>query len=116
MMTRQLLLVVILGLCVSFFSLACGPKKEGSSAEAISVAKTMETAQEQTDYLIGQAKAFYSSQQFQDAVETAQYVLRYLDSDSAAAKDLIEKAKEAITQQAQNAIKEATDRLKSSPN
>jgi len=68
-----------------------------SSTEAIDYAKTLSNIQEQTNYLVGQAKAFYNSKEFQNAIDTSQYVLRYLDKDNPQAKKLLTEAKEAIT-------------------
>jgi hypothetical protein len=96
------LLVAILIVSVSLTG--CGAKKAESSKEAIDMAKTMETAQEKANYLIGQAKAFYNSKEFQDAVDVAQYVLRYVDKDSQQAKDLVEKAKAQLTSAAKGAL------------
>ena len=86
----------------------CGgaPKAE-SSRQAIDVAKTMQDAQEKVNYLIGQAKAFYNSKEFQDAVNTAQYVIQHLDKESSAAKNLLDKAKKALAEQAQSAVDDA---------
>ncbi len=85
----------------------CGAQKAGSSTEAIDYAKTLANVQEQTNYLVGQAKAFYSSKEFQNAVDTAQYVLRYLDKDNPEAQNLLTKAKEAITAQLKQKAEEA---------
>jgi hypothetical protein len=101
-MRRGILFILITGL---FFGLVagCGPQKEGSAQEAIDAAKAMETVKEKTDYLIAQAKAFYNSKDFQGAIDIAQYILSYLDKDSSSAQDLIEKAKNALMEQAQSA-------------
>jgi len=104
-----------IGIVMLAFSLACGlmfygcsgaPKSE-SSREAIDVAKKMQDTQEKVNYLIGQAKAFYNSQEFQDAINTAQYILTYLDKNSTAAKNLLEKAKQALADKAKGAVDDA---------
>jgi hypothetical protein len=89
----------------------CGTQKAESGKAAIQTAKTMETAQEKTDYLVSQAKAFYNSKEFQDAVDTAQYVLRYLDRDSQEARDMLKKAKDALIAQTRGAAKDAKKKL-----
>jgi len=81
--------------------LGCGAKKSASSNEAIQLSKTLQTAQQKVDYLVGQAKAFYNSKDFQQAVDIAQYVLAYVDKNSTQAKSLLEKAKEQLTALAQ---------------
>ena len=110
-MTKRLLPVLIVGLSFCLIVAGCGPKKEASSRDAIEAAKSLETVKEQADYLIAQAKAFYGSKQFQDAIDAAQYVLRYLDKDSQAASDLIQKAKDALTKQAQSVVDDAKKKL-----
>lgn len=96
-------LVLVSGLVLS----GCGTPKAESGKDAIETAKAMETVKEKTEYLIGQAQAFYDSKEFQDAVDVAQYVLRYLDRDSQAAKDLLQKAKDELAAQAKAAAGEA---------
>lgn len=105
-MKRSLHVILACFLVVSAAS-GCGTQKAESSSAAIQESKAMQTTQEKADYLIAQAKAFYNSKQFQDAVNTAQHVLRYLDSESQAAKDLLEKAKDQITAKAQGMLDEA---------
>ena len=103
----KLFIVMLAGCLVVALTLAgCGEKKVASSNEAIQTAKSMETAQEKVDYLIGQAKAFYNSKEFQGAVDIAQYILRYVDKDSQAAKDLLEKAKNQLTAAAKGAVED----------
>ena len=89
-----------------------GAEKAESSRSAISEAKTMQTTQEKVDYLVGQAKAFYNSDDFQGAIDIAQYVLRYLDKDSSAAKDLLEKAKTQLQQHAKSVMDQAKSNFK----
>ncbi|MFH1656112.1 MAG: hypothetical protein ABH954_05840 [Candidatus Omnitrophota bacterium] len=105
-MKKTLCLMLVFLLTASLSLVGCGPKKESSSKDAIAVAKSMETLEEKANYLIGQANAFYNSKQFKDAIDAAQYVLRYLDKESESAKGLIQKAKDAITAQAQKAAED----------
>ncbi|MDP8298506.1 MAG: hypothetical protein P9L88_01175 [Candidatus Tantalella remota] len=92
---------IILTMCImaAFVTAGCGAQKAGSSTAAIDYSKTLATVQEKTTYLVGQAKSFYNSKDFQGSVDIAQYVLRYLDKDSAAAKSLLQKAQEGLTAQ-----------------
>jgi len=99
--------IVVAVMLLSLVIYGCGPEKAESGKAAIETAKTMETAEQKAEYLVGQAKAFYNSKQFQDAVTAAQYVLRYLDKDSQAAQKLLEQAKEALTSQAKGAMEDA---------
>ena len=88
----------IIMLCaVMVWAAGCGQAKTGSSDEAIQNAKAMEApTEEKVKYLVNQAKAMYNSDEFQDTVNVAQYVLRYLDKDSQQAKDLLEMAKKDL--------------------
>jgi len=85
----------------------CGQTSSGSQ-EAIETAKTMEVStEEKVKYLTSQAKAFYNSKQFQDSVDVAQYVLRYLDRDSQEAKELFEMAKKGLMEAGEGAMADA---------
>jgi hypothetical protein len=110
-MKKGLVAVIVVGLVVGFVLVGCGPKKAGSSSEAISASKAMETVKEKTDYLIAQAKTFYNSKDFQGAIDIAQNVLSTLDKDSAAAKDLLAKAKSALEAKAKSAVEDVKGAL-----
>ena len=71
----------------------------------------METTEQKADYLLKQANAFYNSKEFQEAVNTAQYILRYLDKDSQQAKDLLQKAKEALASAAKGAVEDVKQKF-----
>ena len=98
-------------IAVSLVLSGCAQQKAASSSEAIEIAKAMETVQQKADYLIQQAKAFYSSKEFQQAVDVAQYVLRYVDKDSQEAKDLLTKAKDALAAAAKGAVEDVKQKL-----
>ena len=107
---KNLLIFVIAG--VVLFTLAfvgCSKPKASSSNEAINTSKSMETSEQKVSYLIGQAKSFYNSKDFQQAVDTAQHILTYLDKESQEAKDLLTKAKEALVAKAKEAVGSATE-------
>jgi len=89
--------------------IGCSQQKADSSSAAIQAAKAMETAEQKVDYLIGQAKSFYNSKEFQNAIDTAQYILTQLDKDSQTAKSLLEKAKDALAAKAKEAVDSATE-------
>ena len=109
---KRLKTVVVVMLLLGIGLVGCGQQKAGSSSEAINTAKAMQTVEEKANYLVGQAKAFYSSKEFQQAVDVARYVLSYVDKDSQAAKDLLEKAKTALTEAAKAKLDEAKKGLK----
>ena len=111
-MKRIFFLAVIFAVFVSLLlTLGCAQQKAASSKEAIDTANAMESVEQKVDYLIKQAKAFYRSKEFQEAVNTAQYILRNLDKDSQIAKDLIQKAKDALAQTAKSAAEDVKKKL-----
>ncbi|MFA4991252.1 MAG: tetratricopeptide repeat protein [Candidatus Omnitrophota bacterium] len=111
-MRRVLISALVLCIaCGVFFGSGCGVKKSGSANEAIQYAQALKTVEEKADYLIGQARAFYNSKEFQQAIQAAQYVLSNLDKNSQPAKDLIEKAKAQLQAAAQKAAGDATNKL-----
>ena len=104
----------LLMVCVVIFSFAvagCGAKKAESSSAAIDMSKAMTTTPEKVKYLIDQAKAFYSSKNFQEAVNIAQYILNNIDKNSMDAKNLIEKAKAELAKAGQQKLDEMKNKL-----
>lgn len=110
-MRKQISFLCILVLILSVGLGGCGPKKAASSREAISASNAMKTVEEKTNYLIGQAKAFYNSNDFQGAIDIAQHILAYVDKDSKQAKDLLVKAKDALEAKARAAAKELKNKI-----
>ncbi len=110
MLSRNI--VVLLVFCLTFgFTLTGCVQKAASSSEAIETAKAMETPEAKTNYLMQQARAFYNSKDFQEAINIAQHVLNYLDKDSQEAKDLIEKAKQKLSELAQQKTNELKSKI-----
>ncbi|MCK5706578.1 MAG: hypothetical protein KAI43_02905 [Candidatus Aureabacteria bacterium] len=99
----SLILIFVLGLVLMVPG--CGPKKAASSKVAIENTKSMETVEEKVDYLVGQANAFIKSEDFQMAVDVAQFILSSLDKNSVEAKDLLELAKKGLKAAAKEAVK-----------
>ncbi|MBN2484032.1 MAG: hypothetical protein JXD21_07530 [Candidatus Omnitrophica bacterium] len=89
----------------------CTGQKAESSKAAIEMSKAMDTVKAKTDYLITQAKAFYNSKDFQQAINIAQYVIQNVDKDSQAAKDLLEKAKAKLQEMAQGAMGDMKNKM-----
>lgn len=87
---------VALGLCAGLAITGCGPRKAASTSEAYQTAGKLKTAQEKANYLVHQARAFYNSKQYMETVELAQYILAKLDKNSAAANDLLARARKQI--------------------
>jgi hypothetical protein len=105
-MKKMMVLAVVALLCAGLLAAGCGAKKEASSGAAIEKSQAMATVQQKADYLIAQAKAFYNSKQYNDAVTLAQYVVSRVDSNSASAKALLEKAKNELAAQAKAKMEE----------
>ena len=106
---------VVTGVFVAMFGLlaagCAGVEKASSSAEAIEQSQAMQTVDQKVNYLVGQAKAFYNSQDFQETVAIAQHILLYLDKDSQAAKDILDDAKAKLAEQAGTMVDAAKKKL-----
>ncbi|MFH1771555.1 MAG: hypothetical protein ABH872_01950 [Candidatus Omnitrophota bacterium] len=98
--------------CIGITGCGNQGKKAQTSDEAINIAKAYEAVDQKVKYLISQAKAFYESQKFQHTLDIAQYILTNLDKDSKEAKDLLEKAKEALIARTKEAIDAAAGEVK----
>ena len=106
-MNRIFWVITAVLLCTGLVLAGCGAQKEASSSVAIDKAQVMATVQQKTDYLVGQARAFINSKQFDQAVSVAQYILSNVDSNSQEARSLLEKAKSQLTAQAKSAVESA---------
>lgn len=95
--------------------IGCGQPqaKSTNSSEAITQAQTLQTNEEKIKYLISEANAFVNSQKFDEAINTAKYVLTSLDANSQEAKTVIEKATEELKKMAEA---KAEELKKSLPN
>lgn len=105
-MTRFVHSLTAAVLCIGLILTGCGQKKAASSDEAIANAKAMETTQQKVDYLVNQAEAFYESEQYKDAVESAQYVIRNLEKDSKEAREVLEKARKELGSAVEGVVKD----------
>ena len=77
---------------------SCAQKPAANAQEAIQQSQSKGTPQQQADYLVGQANAFLSSKNYDQAMAVANHVLTNLDQNSQAAKNILMKAKETILQ------------------
>jgi hypothetical protein len=82
-----------------------------SASEAIQQAKELGTPEQQAQYLVGQAKAFLNSKEYQEAIKTAQYVLTNIEADSQEAKDVLEQAQTQLADATKQAAGEAKKQL-----
>ncbi|HSV43032.1 MAG TPA: hypothetical protein VLJ10_00615 [Candidatus Bathyarchaeia archaeon] len=74
--------------------------KTANSSEAIAASKQLESVEKKVQYLASEAQAFLSQEKYQEAINTAQYILNDVDQNSKAAMDVIEKAKAQLTKMA----------------
>ncbi|HQP91445.1 MAG TPA: hypothetical protein PLU24_02095 [Candidatus Omnitrophota bacterium] len=92
---------IILASLVLFPLLFLGcTKKAANSSEAIRQAEAMQTPKQKTNYLLEQANAFLKDKNYNDAVDSAQYVLSRLDKNSRPAMDILDKAKAGLSESA----------------
>lgn len=96
----------LIALAVVLSASAC-EQRAATSQEAINLAKEKQTIEAQVDYLISQANSFVSSQKFDEAINTAKYILAELDQNSQEAQGIIESAKAGLEKLAQQKIEEA---------
>lgn len=97
---------VLMGIiCMAFIVsiLGCSQKAVTTANDAIKAAAAMPTVKEKVDYLISKANALYSSKEYQQVSDIANHILT-IDPNSQAAKDLLAKAKNALSQAAQKAV------------
>jgi len=102
-MRRIGMLLVIAALAGSAILDGC-TRQAASSSEAIEYAKTLRSAEQQSSYLVSQAQVFIDSQDYQEAIQTAQYVLSSVDPRSQSAMDLMGQAKAKLAADAQAVI------------
>jgi len=105
-MTTAFVLTFLIGITVS----GCAQRTKNSQ-EAIEVAKTKATIEEQAKFLVQQAKQFINSKKFNEAIKTAKYVLNNTDANSAEAKQIIEKAQAELKKLAEQKIAEVKGKL-----
>ena len=113
-MTRRFLILFIL---LAAFAVVggCGRQTQNSvsSQDAIQVAQNKPSKEEKIKYLAQQAQQFISSKKYDQAVDVAQYILDNLDSRSASALAILEKANDEMQQVAQGAVDDAKKKLNS---
>jgi len=109
-MRRAVVMMVIVCLALSLGVVGC-TKKAATAQEAIQNVKSIEDVEAQVKYLVGQANAFVSSKEFDQAIQAAQYILSNLDQNSAQAKSIIEMAKEKMAAEAQKAMDDVKSKI-----
>jgi len=103
-----LVLLLAAGLMIS----GCAQQaKTSNSQEAIDQAQQYQSVDEKVRYLVSQANQFLNSQEFNEAISTAQYIIRNLDQNSQDAKNIIETAKAELQKAAEGAVKDVKNVL-----
>jgi len=102
--------IIIMSIVLSIAAYGCGQRAQ-DTAEAIELSKRKTTAKEQVKYLAQQANNFINSDDFDEAIKTAKYILSRLDPESSEAKSIIEKAKAEIKKLADQKLAEAKKKL-----
>lgn len=106
---------VALFTCLVFVAAMAGcsqQPKSANSGDAIQQSKSLKDVEAQVKYLVSEANAYISSEKFDEAVTIAKHVLSQLDSNSAEAKSIIEKAQAQIKALAEKKAEEAKAALK----
>lgn len=86
---------------------ACGSQpKSANSKEAIDHAMSLQSAQEQANYILGEAKAFVNNKQYDEAVKSAQYVANNYQDRAQEAQKIIEEAQAKLVKMAEEGKKE----------
>lgn len=111
-MKKSVLLPLVCAFFLSAFLAGCVPKKAASSRAAIDQSAALKSVDQKVKYLTAQANAFYNCLRYQDAVELSQYILTDLQSNSREAKEMLEKAKAAMRDNARKAADEVQNSLK----
>lgn len=102
--------IFVVSLIAALMAFGCGQRAQ-SSGEAIELSKAKATVEAQAKYLIQQANSFINSDNFDEAIKTAKYVLSNLDADSTAANDIIVKAKEGLKKLAEQKLQDVKGKL-----
>lgn len=110
-MNKGIIGLAVVVLCLSIALVGCGAPKEASSQAAIEKSKAMATVQQKTDYLVGQARAFVNSKDFEQAISIAQYTLSNVDSNSQAARGILDQARAELTAKAKKAMEDVKAKL-----
>lgn len=101
---------LITGLIVSLMVFGCGQRAQNSQ-EAIELSKAKATVEAQAQFLVQQANSFINSDNFDEAIKTAKYILSELDSNSTAAKGIIEKAQAELKKLAEKKLQDVKGKL-----
>ncbi|HOX09671.1 MAG TPA: hypothetical protein PLV09_01120 [Candidatus Omnitrophota bacterium] len=108
-MKRFAVLFIAVTVGAALFVSGCGQKAAptASSNDAIQKSQALQTVSEKAKYLVGQANAFMNSKNYDQAISVAKYILSNVDSNSAEAKSILQKATELLKAEAAKAMDSA---------
>lgn len=109
-MNNSLRSILMISFIVSLAAFGCGQQVQ-SSQEAIELSKTKGIVEVQVQYLVKQANSFINSDNFEDGISTAKYILSKLDSNSTEAKSIIEKAQAELRRLGEQKVKEFKSKM-----
>ena len=93
----------------------CGSRTVPSaktSSEAIEIANLQSNTEKQVDYLVKQAEQFLDDDNYDEAINVANYVISHLDKDSQQAQEIMAQASIEMEQVTQQALEEARKQIK----
>ncbi len=97
-------------MCLAIAS--CAPKPTAAnSADAINKSANLPSVDAKVNYLIKEAKAFIGNKQYDEAVNTAQYVLTNVKQDSDEARRVLEKAAGELRAMAEKHLADAKNEM-----
>lgn len=106
-MRKSIAVLTVACLALSLGLVGCAQQaKSANSSEAIESAKAMDSVESQIQFLVSEANGFINSEKFDEAIQTAKYILSNLDQNSEDARSLIEKAQAEIKAMAQQKAEE----------
>jgi hypothetical protein len=91
--------------------LGCGQKPAANAQQAIEDSKSKGSVQQQVDYLVGQAKAFLSKDNYTDAMTVANHVLANVDQNSKAAQEVLIKARDEMQKKGQDTVNDLKNKF-----
>jgi hypothetical protein len=111
----KLMQAVLTVLVISVVALTgCSQKPQAAnSSQAIEQAANLQTVEAKVQYLVKEANAFVNNQKFDEAINTAKYILSELDKNSQEAQGIIAKAQEQLKKVATEKVDAAASGLKS---
>lgn len=110
-MKRMVSAWCIVALIAGLWCAEANAQKSLTVQEVVKNSKVYKTAKEKAQYLFKQAQQYYSSKEYQKAIDTAKYILSNVDNKYQPAQALIEKAQKQLAAATQNKAAGAANKL-----